>query len=205
MALEKVTVPNARSWLSLYIAMNTLDEIKAIVTNGHWMDHLHHIATGIGFSLDLVLGTDRTHALAVMALSSELVSPFYQLFAVLKELRQQDTPFAKLVVLSSIVVTACVRVPLSFGLAYVACRDSLVYLRCGSTSGAGSASDTGPHGSSAVHSKKHKEGSHNEIQPHLLLPGAFGCLMILYLDNGWVSDWAFPKLRPMGGVAQGVR
>jgi len=54
--LEAVKSSSAPNWILLYILMNIFDELKAIALNRHSTDHVHHIVTGIGMSIDWLYG-----------------------------------------------------------------------------------------------------------------------------------------------------
>ena len=127
---------NAERWILLYIIVDLLDELKGIATNVHWTDHAHHIASGIGYAMDLIFGTDRTKALAVMTLSSEAVSPIYQLYALLKARNwdKQSDLGTKAVVASSIIVSLGLRLPLGLAIVYVSARDCWCWATATSTS-----------------------------------------------------------------------
>ena len=73
-------MPHARWSLLSYVLLALADEAKALLQGQHITDHLHHVASAGGFGCDLVFGSDRTHALAVIMLSSEAVGPFYTLY-----------------------------------------------------------------------------------------------------------------------------
>jgi hypothetical protein len=76
--LEPARSEHAPKWILLYVWMNVLDEIKAIILKRHITDHVHHIATGIGFTIDYFYGSHRTQVLCQMGYIGEAVAPFYQ-------------------------------------------------------------------------------------------------------------------------------
>lgn len=138
--------------------------------------------------MDLVFGTDRTHSLAVMSLANEVVSPIYQLYAILQHTGGQAYPkSAKLIAAASILVTVCMRAPICLGLFYLAIRDSLRYYLDAMRGGTSTKSSDSNHDASLEVLRK-------EVQPILLIPGAMGTLLMLYLDSKWVTDWALPKV-----------
>lgn len=76
--LEPARSEQAPKWILFYVFVNALDEIKAIVLKRHVTDHIHHVATGIGFSIDYLYGSHRTQVLCQMGYVGEAVAPFYQ-------------------------------------------------------------------------------------------------------------------------------
>lgn len=96
--LEPARSDHAPKWILFYVFMNALDEIKAILLKRHITDHIHHIATGVGFTIDYMYGSHRTQVLCQMGYVGEAVAPFYQVAPALGPTRWEPRPHLALLV-----------------------------------------------------------------------------------------------------------
>merc|ERR1712216_729243 len=123
MSMQPTVVPGAKFWLYAYVLLQLPDEAKAMLDRAHLTSHVHHAVTGLGFLVDAVYGTPRTHALAVMSMASEVVAPAYQYYSWLKHRGLTNGIAAKRCAAAAILLTATVRLPICIWLFCVAMRD----------------------------------------------------------------------------------
>ena len=165
------------------------------------------VLVGVGYLLDLLVGSDRTRALAVAALGGELVAPFYQLYSVQKAKGAQRGAVATAAVLGSVAMTVLVRLPLSLAVVWVALRDAALvscvgYVHNGLTLAQLASAVVCTHAKRSVgvgvagpSASQADALALDEVQPWLLLPSALGGLAILWLDCTWLRKWSLPLLR----------
>jgi len=71
-AKKKSTYRADKLWVWAYIVMNLVDIAKTVAANGTTSEHIHHVATAFGYTLDALFGSARTMALARISLVGEV-------------------------------------------------------------------------------------------------------------------------------------
>eukprot|EP00929_Paragymnodinium_shiwhaense_P034223 TRINITY_DN18654_c0_g1_i3.p1 TRINITY_DN18654_c0_g1~~TRINITY_DN18654_c0_g1_i3.p1 ORF type:complete len:193 (+),score=20.21 TRINITY_DN18654_c0_g1_i3:390-968(+) len=155
-----------------YVVMNLVDLIRDMQKpKMDWTSNAHHIASGFGFTLDAVFGSEHTAGMAAISLLAEAVAPFYQAYYWLHNRRKETALVTQASLHGVIWCTVLVRWPLNMFILYVVSRDIWRKLR-----------------------KKSKREVLDEVQVQLLLPASMGCLFMWYLDYIWIRQWAVRKL-----------
>jgi len=169
-----------------------LDEVKALINGQQASDHFHHFFTAFGITVDLVLGTDRTRALASICLSGELVGFFYSTFEFVRiKVKQANgrgfwgaSKFPKIVLRAmlygAITVTAFIRMPIALAALAVMTRDLWAWIR------------SEPIDKSTPLTPRQQAIA--EIQPMIIICASAGVAVIPYLDIIW-TRWAMNSLK----------
>jgi len=160
---HSVSIPNSKQIIMWYAILQSLDETKSIYRGDKFLNHFHHVVTGLYYLAAFLFGGERTLGMCSVYLVVEVVAPLFEMAHLARHLRLGCTRGNVRLLRMIVGVTWFFRMPLSLLFWMVVCRDVARWWR-------------------------EDEGSleaYGDLQIWASVPGVAAGLMLLWLDVVW--------------------